>query len=153
MPQKAKNYWRIKAEDIAKQRNKPGTLFDATARRKVASLHRKWEKSTLNAWVGKSSERKGKFEDPSGIAVKTVYTPLDVAHHDYEKEAGLPGEFPYTRGIYPTMYRGRFWTMRMFSGYGTPEETNSAAEVSPQGRRNWSQHCFRYAHVVWCRCG
>ncbi len=125
MPQKAKNYWRIKAQHLSTQRKKPGTLFDIKARRKIAKLQRKWEKSTLNAWVDKAPERKDKFEDPSGIAVKTVYTPLDVAHHEYEKEAGLPGEFPYTRGIYPTMFRGRFWTMRMFSGYGTPEETNS----------------------------
>jgi len=88
-------------------------------------LQRKWIRSTLKPWVGKSPERKDSFEDPSGISLRTVYTPLDIAHHQYEKEAGLPGEFPYTRGIYPTMYRGRFWTMRMFSGYGTPEETNS----------------------------
>jgi len=125
MPQKAKNYWRIKAQHLSRQRKKPGTLFDIKARRKIATLQRKWEKSTLNAWVGRAPERKDKFEDPSGIAVKTVYTPLDIVHHQYEKEAGLPGEFPYTRGIYPTMYRGRFWTMRMFSGYGTPEQTNS----------------------------
>ncbi len=125
MPQKAKNYWRIKAQHLSTQRKKPGTLFDIKARRKIAKLQRKWEKSTLNAWVDKAPERKDKFEDPSGIAVKTVYTPLDIVHHQYEKEAGVPGEFPYTRGIYPTMFRGRFWTMRMFSGYGTPEETNS----------------------------
>jgi len=82
-------------------------------------------KSTLKPWLGKSHERKGKFENPSGITLRTVYTPLDVVHHEYDKEVGLPGEFPYTRGIHPTMYRGRLWTLRMFSGYGTPEETNS----------------------------
>ena len=119
------NYWRIKAENLSHQRKKPGTLFDNKARRQVASLQRRWVKSTLKPWVGKSRERKDRFEDPSGISLRTVYTPLDVAHHEYEKEAGLPGEFPYTRGIHPTMYRGRLWTMRMFSGYGTPEETNS----------------------------
>jgi methylmalonyl-CoA mutase N-terminal domain/subunit len=125
MSQKAKNYWRTKAENFSHQRKEPGTLFDNKARRKVASLQRKWVRSTLKPWVGKLPERKDTFEDPSEISLRTVYTPLDVAHHEYEKEVGLPGEFPYTRGIYPTMYRGRLWTMRMFSGYGTPEETNS----------------------------
>ena len=125
MPQKAKNYWRVKAENLSHQRKKPGTLFDSKARRKVESLQRKWVRSTLKRWVGKSPERKDTFEDPSGISLRPVYTPLDIVHHEYEEEAGFPGEFPYTRGVYPTMYRGRFWTMRMFSGYGTPEETNS----------------------------
>src|SRR5208337_5501171 len=73
---------------------------------------------------GRAPERKDKFEDPSGIAVKTVYTPLDIVHHQYEKEAGMPGEFPYTRGIYPTMYRGRFWTMRQYAGFGSATESN-----------------------------
>jgi methylmalonyl-CoA mutase N-terminal domain/subunit len=56
--------------------------------------------------------------------LKDIYTPCDLSHHEYSTDSGFPGEFPFTRGIYPTMYRGRFWTMRMFSGYGTPEETN-----------------------------
>jgi len=125
MSQKVKNYWRIRAENFSLQRKKRGTLFDNKARRKVASLQRKWVRSSLKPWVAKSPERKETFEDPSGISLRTVYTPLDVIHHEYEKDAGFPGEFPYTRGIHPTMYRGRLWTMRMFSGYGTPEETNS----------------------------
>jgi methylmalonyl-CoA mutase N-terminal domain/subunit len=69
-------------------------------------------------------ERKPVFENPSGIALRRIYTPKDVAGNDYEKELGFPGAYPYTRGIYPTMYRGRTWTMRMFSGFGTPEDTN-----------------------------
>ncbi len=125
MSQKVKNYWRLKAENLSLQRKKPGTLFDSKARRKVASLQRKWVRSTLKPSLDKTPERKDRFEDPSGISLRTVYTPLDVVHHEYEKEAGFPGEFPYTRGIHPTMYRGRLWTMRMFSGYGTPEQTNS----------------------------
>ena len=95
MSQKVKNYWRLKAENLSLQRKKPGTLFDSKARRKVASLQRKWVRSTLKPSVGKSPERKDRFEDPSGISLRTVYTPLDVVHHEYEKEAGLPGEFPY----------------------------------------------------------
>src|SRR6266852_2013297 len=60
----------------------------------------------------------------SHIPVKTIYTPDDVADLDYAAELNDPGLYPYTRGTYPTMYRGKLWTMRMFSGYGSPEETN-----------------------------
>ena len=58
------------------------------------------------------------------MEIKSVYTPEDVADIDYSKDIGLPGEFPFTRGIHPTMYRGRLWTMRQFSGFGTAEDTN-----------------------------
>ena len=60
----------------------------------------------------------------SGIAVKSVYGPEDIARLDVSSELGRPGEFPYTRGIHPDMYRSRLWTMRQFSGFATPEETN-----------------------------
>jgi methylmalonyl-CoA mutase, N-terminal domain len=60
----------------------------------------------------------------SGIPVRPVYTPEDVEGGDYLEQVGLPGEYPYVRGIYPTMYRGRLWTMRLYSGWGTPEDTN-----------------------------
>jgi len=69
-------------------------------------------------------ERKPKFTNLSNIEIKRVYTPDDAKDIDYSKEIGLPGEFPFTRGIHPTMYRGRLWTMRQFAGFGTAEETN-----------------------------
>ncbi|MDI6754499.1 MAG: methylmalonyl-CoA mutase family protein [Thermodesulfobacteriota bacterium] len=69
-------------------------------------------------------ESEGKFETGSGIPVKVAYTPDDVRDLDYERDLALPGVPPYTRGVYPTMYRGRLWTIRRYSGYGTPEETN-----------------------------
>src|SRR3990167_549038 len=69
-------------------------------------------------------ERKGKFTNLSSMEIKSVYTPEDVADIDYSKDIGLPGEFPFPRGIHPTMYRGRLWTMRMFSGFGGAEDTN-----------------------------
>ncbi|MHC1636360.1 MAG: acyl-CoA mutase large subunit family protein [Candidatus Methanospirareceae archaeon] len=72
----------------------------------------------------KKKERQEKFETYSGIPIKAIYTPLDIKDHDYLRDEGFPGLPPFTRGIYPTMYRGQFWTTRMFSGYGTPEETN-----------------------------
>jgi len=69
-------------------------------------------------------ERKPEFKSDAGIPVKDLYTPLDTSEIDYVGDIGFPGQPPYTRGVYPTMYRGRHWTIRMFSGHGTPEETN-----------------------------
>src|SRR4030067_3498688 len=68
-------------------------------------------------------ERKPKVETADGIEIKSTYTP-DDAGADPARDLGVPGTFPYTRGIYPTMYRGRLWTMRQYAGYGTAEETN-----------------------------
>jgi methylmalonyl-CoA mutase N-terminal domain/subunit len=70
-----------------------------------------------------SQERRERFETSSGIPLATLYTPEDAAT-DYERDLGYPGEYPYTRGIHPTMYRGRLWTMRQYAGYATAEESN-----------------------------
>ncbi|MGQ9817934.1 MAG: acyl-CoA mutase large subunit family protein [bacterium] len=69
-------------------------------------------------------EREHKFTTISGIPVKPLYTPQDIANFSYEKDLGFPGAFPFTRGVQTTMYRGRLWTMRQFSGFGTPKDTN-----------------------------
>ena len=70
------------------------------------------------------AERKPRFTTLSGLPVETVYTAGDLAGWEMEEALGYPGEFPFTRGIYPTMYRGRCWTMRQYAGYGTATETN-----------------------------
>lgn len=88
-------------------------------REKIAS----WEKNILAPVLKASPERKESFENFSGIPVNRVYTPEDVIV-EYSRDLGMPGEYPYTRGVYPTMYRGRPWTMRMFSGFGTADQTN-----------------------------
>ena len=72
----------------------------------------------------KIPERREEFVNTSGIPVKRVYTPLDMQEFDYLKQLGLPGQYPYTRAVQPTAYRGRFWTMRQYAGFGTAEETN-----------------------------
>ncbi len=69
-------------------------------------------------------ERKERFETDSKIPIRAFYTPEDLGDFDYEEKLGYPGEYPFTRGIYPTMYRGRLWTMRQYAGFGTAEETN-----------------------------
>jgi methylmalonyl-CoA mutase N-terminal domain/subunit len=84
----------------------------------------KWENNTLNPLLSKSPERRKEFTTISGRPVERLYTPEDLDNFDYEKDLGFPGEPPYTRGIYPTMYRGKLWTLRQFSGYGTAEDTN-----------------------------
>jgi methylmalonyl-CoA mutase N-terminal domain/subunit len=70
------------------------------------------------------TERKSRFITVSNHQIKRLYTPEDIKDLDYERDLGSPGEYPFTRGIYPTMYRGRLWTMRQFAGFGGPEETN-----------------------------
>ncbi|MBN1799864.1 MAG: methylmalonyl-CoA mutase [Candidatus Lokiarchaeota archaeon] len=83
----------------------------------------KEEKENWDSKFNQNNENDGKFVTDSEIPIKRVYTPLDVKG-DYLEEIGFPGAPPYTRGVYPSMYRGRLWTMRLFSGHGTPEETN-----------------------------
>jgi methylmalonyl-CoA mutase N-terminal domain/subunit len=83
-----------------------------------------WENTTLKKVLDKSPEREDVFKTESGIPVKRLYTPLDLEDIDYESKLGFPGEYPYTRGVYPTMYRGRYWTMRNYAGFGTAEDTN-----------------------------
>jgi methylmalonyl-CoA mutase N-terminal domain/subunit len=82
-----------------------------------------WEANELAAFLKKSPERKPEFRTLTGFPVKRVYTALDLAGMPPE-DIGLPGQYPYTRGAYPTMYRGRLWTMRQIAGFGTAEDTN-----------------------------
>ena len=84
----------------------------------------RWEQETYGHFVKRSPERDVRFETLSGLPVKPLYTPADVTG-SYADTIGYPGEYPYTRGVYPTMYRGRLWTMRMFAGFGRPEDTNA----------------------------
>ncbi len=85
---------------------------------------REWHDTTLATTLKKSPERQQKFETTSGINLSQVYTPDDLATFDYSSAMGYPGEYPFTRGIQPTMYRGRLWTMRQYAGFATAEESN-----------------------------
>ncbi|MDO8056576.1 MAG: methylmalonyl-CoA mutase family protein, partial [Candidatus Hermodarchaeota archaeon] len=82
----------------------------------LANLKQNWEKNTLKKTLEKSPERQERFITTSSRPIARLYTPTDIADFDYERDLGFPGLFPYTRGVYPSMYRGRLWTMRMFSG-------------------------------------
>ncbi len=84
----------------------------------------RWERELLEPALQKAPERDVEFTTISGRPVDRLYTPEDVAGLDYARDVNHPGQFPYTRGIHPTGYRGKLWTMRQFAGFGTPEETN-----------------------------
>jgi len=83
-----------------------------------------WQETTLKKAVSKSPERRSAFATTSHIELKNIFTPLDAGDAAYLPDIGFPGEFPFTRGVQPTMYRGRFWTMRQYAGFATAEETN-----------------------------
>ncbi len=89
----------------------------------IRDEHEKWTKQ-VEKTLGKRPERRDPFLNTSGIPVKRLYTPLDFADTDYLDRLGMPGEYPYTRGVQPTMYRGRYWTMRQYAGFATAEESN-----------------------------
>ena len=85
-----------------------------------------WEKETLAPAVARYPERRESFETDSGLPIDALYAPEDLSarDYDYSQDIGFPGEFPYTRGVQPSAYRGRVWTMRQYSGYATAEDTN-----------------------------
>ncbi len=100
------------------------SLFNEEHLQRLRQTLKRWTDSTLQKTLEKRPERMKRFMTTSSAPVDRLYTPLDIAEIDYERDLGMPGEFPYTRGVHSTMYRGRLWTMRMFAGFGTAEETN-----------------------------
>ncbi len=99
-------------------------MFSEEELEEIREALEKWEETTLQQAMADMPERQERFITTSSEPVDRLYTPLDIADMDYVRDLGLPGQYPYTRGIHPTMYRGRPWTMRMFAGFGTAEETN-----------------------------
>ena len=99
-------------------------MYDDEELSEIRDAHAEWEAGTLDPVLDRFGERSERFATVSNREVDRLYTPADVADLDYDEDLGFPGEEPYTRGVYPTMYRGRTWTMRQFAGFGTAEETN-----------------------------
>ncbi|MEE3453706.1 methylmalonyl-CoA mutase family protein, partial [Dialister sp.] len=81
-------------------------------------------KAKLEKYNAEYAAQTAKHPERVGLKHKNLYTPLDLEGFDYEKDLGFPGEYPYTRGVQPTMYRGKLWTMRMYAGFATAEESN-----------------------------
>jgi methylmalonyl-CoA mutase N-terminal domain/subunit len=111
MYENKENYWAGKVDEI-KKRNIH-----------TENRYRAWKKEYLEPWNRQTGYREKEYQNTSGIKIKDVYTEEDLPHK-LDEILGMPGQYPYTRGIYPNMYRGKLWTMRMFSGFGTPEDTN-----------------------------
>jgi methylmalonyl-CoA mutase, N-terminal domain len=100
-----------------------GTLFDKDELARLATTRQTWEEQTVQQSLRRLPEQED-LMTTSGVPIERIYTPQDNASLDYQRDLGLPGEYPYTRGVQPTMYRARPWTMRMFAGFGTAEDTN-----------------------------
>jgi methylmalonyl-CoA mutase N-terminal domain/subunit len=98
--------------------------LDYQERNRIEEVKKDWESNSLNKVLKKFSERKKTFVTGSNKEVNRLYDPLDLEKFDYIDDLGYPGEYPYTRGVQPTMYRGRLWTMRQYAGFGDAEESN-----------------------------
>ena len=90
----------------------------------VEKAHKEWEEKAVKRTLSRAPERQEGFATTSDIEIKRLYTPEDTAGEDYIEDLNFPGQYPFTRGVQPTMYRGRFWTMRQYAGFGTAEESN-----------------------------
>ncbi|NDJ86626.1 MAG: methylmalonyl-CoA mutase family protein [Chloroflexi bacterium] len=99
-------------------------MYDPKALERLRQQRERWEATTLNQSLSRKPERRDAFITESSRPIERLYTPLDTADMDYMQDIGLPGEYPFTRGVHATGHRGRLWTMRMFAGFGTAEETN-----------------------------
>ena len=99
-------------------------MFAKESLEEIKAKKKVWEKETLPKSLSRMPERREKFLTCSNIEVERVYTPLNIQNFDYVRDLGFPGEYPFTRGVYPTMYRARLWTMRQYAGFGTAEQTN-----------------------------
>ena len=109
---------------VSENKKAAAEVANEISRRHSSSSEQRWEEQTLKPALAKSPERQEVFTTLSGVPINRLYTPADLSEFDYLHDLGDPGEYPYTRGIHPTMYRGKIWTMRQFSGFGSPEDTN-----------------------------
>ena len=100
-------------------------MFDKKELEALAIARDQWEETTLHQTMARLPERQTEFVTTSSKPIERLYTPLDLPDFDYVDDLGFPGEYPFTRGVHATGHRGKLWTMRMFAGFGTAEETNA----------------------------
>ncbi|HSG27533.1 MAG TPA: methylmalonyl-CoA mutase family protein, partial [Candidatus Krumholzibacterium sp.] len=96
----------------------------APEKKDISSLVGSWRRDVYTPFSEKGGERRPRFSTTSDIEIAPLYTPEDFPEDRYPEDVGMPGSYPFTRGVYPTMYRGKFWTMRQYAGFGSAEETN-----------------------------
>ena len=123
-------------------------VYDKQMFSKITKETERWEKTTLPKWASNHPERKNEFHTSSGTLIKRLYTPQDVKELDYLRDLGFPGESPFTRGVHATMYRGRLWTMRQFSGFGTAEQTNQRFKYLLKEGETGLSIAFDYPTIV-----
>ena len=99
-------------------------MFDKERIAEIKKEKERWEQTTLQDWTKQCNERKEDFRNTSNVSIERLYTPEHISSLDYIHDIGFPGEYPFLRGVHATMYRGRLWTMRQFSGFGTAVQTN-----------------------------
>ena len=99
-------------------------LYDAESLEAIIAQKESWTREELARLLERFPERRDRFSTISDKEIPRLVTPNDLGEVDYPAELGVPGRYPYTRGVQPSMYRGRLWTMRQFAGFGTPEDTN-----------------------------
>ena len=113
-------------------------MFGRQKLKEIKQGKENWEKEIVSKSLEKLPE-KGEFSTSSNIPINRIYTPLDIADFDYLRDLGFPGEYPLIRGVYPTMYRARLWTMRQYAGFGTAEQTNQRFKyLLKQGQKGLS---------------
>jgi methylmalonyl-CoA mutase N-terminal domain/subunit len=99
-------------------------MFDKERIAEIKKEKERWEQTTLQNWTKQCKERREDFRNTSNVSIERLYTPEHISSLDYIHDIGFPGEYPFLRGVHATMYRGRLWTMRQFSGFGTAVQTN-----------------------------
>jgi len=99
-------------------------MFSKQELKRIQTQEKKWKREALAKTLERFPERKKQFKTDSALPLERIYTPCDVKSLDYMQDLAFPGEYPFTRGIYSTMYRGRLWTMRQYAGFGTARQTN-----------------------------
>ena len=99
-------------------------MFDKERIAEIKKEKERWEQTTLQDWTKQCKERREDFRNTSNVSIERLYTPEHISSLDYIHDIGFPGEYPFLRGVHATMYRGRLWTMRQFSGFGTAVQTN-----------------------------
>ncbi|MFW9877558.1 MAG: methylmalonyl-CoA mutase family protein, partial [Candidatus Thorarchaeota archaeon] len=113
-------------------------MFSKEKLEEIKLRRKEWKQNFLNDFV-KKGERKENFETPSGIPLKSLYGPEDIMKFDYLEDLGFPGTPPFTRGVYPNMYRGRIWTMRQYGGFADAAKTNERFKyLISQGQKGLS---------------
>lgn len=123
-------------------------MFDKDKIEAMSRARLKWEEDILRGSRETLPESQDTFTTISGLEIKGLYTPEDISDLDYSKDIGFPGQYPFTRGIHPTMYRARPWTMRMFSGMGTAEDTNQRFKYLLEHGENGLSVAFDFPTLV-----